>query len=178
MKYLVLCEGTNEKQILNLLLEHNKLIFEKDDLINLEIFHARQIVPNIESSIRAYNKDDITVIRIGDKLSDKLVIPESISHIIKEENIYNYLTRPELEMLLIINKGLFKKFNKIKSKIRPKIFAEENIHINKRFYDCTSDFWYQFYHKNIRALISDIKACKRLVKVVNNHDKYLADLLK
>lgn len=178
MKYLVLCEGTNEKQILDLLLDNNKLIFKRYDLINLEIFHARQIVPNIESHIRAYNKSDIKIIRIGDKFSDTLKIPESINHLIKKENINNYLTRPELEMLLIINKSLVKEYNKVKSKTKPKIFAKENININGYFYDCSCDFWYQFYHSNIKALIADIKDCKKIVKVVNKKDKYLADLLK
>lgn len=47
MKYLIMCEGTNEKTIIELLLEHNKLAFTQDDLINLEVYHARQFVPYI-----------------------------------------------------------------------------------------------------------------------------------
>ncbi len=42
MKYLVLCEGTNEVCIINLLLRYNKLKFTIDDLISLKPFNARQ----------------------------------------------------------------------------------------------------------------------------------------
>lgn len=178
MKYLVLCEGTNEKQVLELLLENDKLIFKKDELINLEIFHSRQIVPNIESHIRAYNSNNLKIIRIGDKFTDNLKIPTSIKHLIKKENISKYLTRPELEMLLIINKKLFKNYNKIKSKTKPKSFAKKYIQLNGHYYDCSCDFWHQFYINNIDGLISDILECKKLTKLNNKNDHYLADLLK
>ena len=66
MKYLVMCEGTNEKILIELLIEHKKLIFELDDLLNLEIYHARQLVPYIISQLKIYN-GEIKIIRIGDK---------------------------------------------------------------------------------------------------------------
>ena len=36
MKYLIMCEGPNELAIIRMLLEHDKLIFTEDDLLNLE----------------------------------------------------------------------------------------------------------------------------------------------
>ena len=35
MKYLIMCEGPNELQIINILLEHDKLILGRDDLVTL-----------------------------------------------------------------------------------------------------------------------------------------------
>ena len=35
MKYLIMCEGPNEIAIIKMLLEHDKLIFTEDDLLNL-----------------------------------------------------------------------------------------------------------------------------------------------
>ena len=35
MKYLVMCEGPNELEIIRMLLEHDKLIFTEDDLAEL-----------------------------------------------------------------------------------------------------------------------------------------------
>ncbi len=43
MKYLVMCEGNNEKAIMNLLLDANKLKITRDDLIELTPFHVRQL---------------------------------------------------------------------------------------------------------------------------------------
>ena len=33
MKYLVMCEGPNELEIIRMLLEHDKLVFSEDDLL-------------------------------------------------------------------------------------------------------------------------------------------------
>ena len=38
MKYLIMCEGPNELEIIRMLLEHDKLIFTEDDLLNLVPF--------------------------------------------------------------------------------------------------------------------------------------------
>ena len=46
MKYLIMCKGPNELEIIRLLLEHDKLIFTEDDLLNLVPYHARQIGTN------------------------------------------------------------------------------------------------------------------------------------
>ena len=34
MKYLIMCEGPNEFEIIRMLLEHDTLIFTEDDLLN------------------------------------------------------------------------------------------------------------------------------------------------
>ena len=46
MKYLIMCEGPNELEIIRMLLEHDKLIFTEDDLLNLVPYHARQVRNN------------------------------------------------------------------------------------------------------------------------------------
>ena len=40
---LILCEWKNEFEIVKLLLENNRLIFGKDDLLDLQAFHLRQL---------------------------------------------------------------------------------------------------------------------------------------
>ena len=164
MKYLIMCEGTNEKTIIELLLEHNKLAFTQDDLINLEVYHARQFVPYITSEVKHYS-GDIKVLRIGDKQSDILKIPQEISH---DKNIYKCRTSYELEILLIINEGLFKEFLKVKSKVSAKDFAKEYIKYNGKFYDGSCEFWQNYYHRRINNLVNNIKECKRLTKLKKN----------
>lgn len=46
MKYLIMCEGPNELEIIRMLLEHDKLILTEGDLLNLVPYHARQINNN------------------------------------------------------------------------------------------------------------------------------------
>lgn len=33
MKYLIMCEGPNEREIIRIMLEYDKLIFTEDDLL-------------------------------------------------------------------------------------------------------------------------------------------------
>ncbi|SHN56662.1 hypothetical protein SAMN02745247_01547 [Butyrivibrio hungatei DSM 14810] len=47
-RLLVMCEGSNEKKIMDILLEHSCLTFSEDDLLGLSIFHARQIKNNAQ----------------------------------------------------------------------------------------------------------------------------------
>lgn len=43
MKLLIMCEGPNEREIINILLENDCLKFTEDDLLGLTPYHARQI---------------------------------------------------------------------------------------------------------------------------------------
>ena len=85
MKYLIMCEGPNELEIIKILLEHNKLIFTNDDLLNLVPYHARQIGNNaaVKSALNLYH-GDIHILRIGDKLNDRLRIPQEYKSKIKD----------------------------------------------------------------------------------------------
>ena len=112
MKYLIMCEGPNELEIIRLLLEHNKLIFTEDDLLNLIPYHARQIGNNaaVRTALNLY-QGEVQVIRIGDKLGDELKIPREYKSKIKD--VKKYCTKPELEMLLIISESIEKEFEKV-----------------------------------------------------------------
>ena len=77
MKRLIMCEGSNELTIINILLENNALIFTEDDLLGLTPYHARQIKNNsqVRLELNMYPGTDVSVMRIGDKQTDRLVIP-------------------------------------------------------------------------------------------------------
>ena len=176
MKYLLLCEGPNEVCIVNLLLKYGKLKFNTDDLLALKPFNARQLTnPTIKSELRVYNKP-VIILRIGDTQRDKFVIPKELEKIVAKDRIHKYCTLPELEILLIINEGLYKKY--VRSKEKPKTFAKKNIFYNNRRYDQSNDFLLEYYSgKRIDILIQNLKEYKRLKKHKKD-ELYLADLLK
>jgi len=176
MKYLILCEGNNEKTIINMLLKKNKLKIKTDDLVGLTPFNARQLSnPTIKSQLKMYNKP-VIVLRIGDTQHDTLTIPNDLKNIVSKDRIKKYCTLPEIEILLIINENKYKEF--IKSKEKPKVFAKRNIIYNKKRYDQSSNFFEDYYSdKRINNLVNNLKKYKSLKK----HQKdelYLADLLK
>ena len=177
MKYLIMCEGPNEFEIIRMLLENDKLIFTEDDLLNLVPYHARQIENNaaVKTALNLYH-GDVKVLRIGDKLNDKLKIPKEYKG--KITDIKKYCTKPELEMLLIISENIDSEFEKVKSKTSPKAFSKENIVYNRSRYNNSTAFYRDYYGERIDLLVDTIKRYKRLKGKHQKDEFYLADLLK
>lgn len=161
MKYLIMCEGPNELEIINMLLEHDKLIFTEDDLLNLVPFHARQIKNNavLKTALNLY-QGEVEVIRIGDKLNDKLIIPAEYQKRVLA--VKKYCIKPEIEMLLIISENLNKEFEKVKSKTSPKSFSKDNIVYNRVRYNNNTKFYRDYYGNRIELLVDAIKRYKQL----------------
>lgn len=171
-----MCEGANEEEIINILLDNNKLKFTRDDLIGRKPYHIRGLKnPNIKSELKRYNKE-VLIYRIGDKQTDKLVIPSELKNIVFSKNIFKYCTKPELEILLIINEGMYK--NYLKSGKSPKDYAKENIRYNKRYYDNSTSFISDYYSgKRVRLLVSNIHEYRKNKKH-NQDELFLSELLK
>lgn len=176
MLYLLMCEGSNEEKLINLLLDNDKLKITRDDLIGRKPYNIRQLKnPVIKTELLHYSKP-VIIYRIGDTQTDKLTIPKELKKIVLEQNIYKYCTKPEMEILLIINENLLSKYNK--SKKSPKEFAEENIKLNGKYYDQTNIFLENYYGgKNIDKLVDNIIEYRR-IKKHNKDELFLADLLK
>lgn len=177
MKYLIMCEGTNELEIVRILLENDKFIFTEDDLLNLVPYHARQIIsnPTVKAALNLYH-GEVSILRIGDKLNEELKIPKEYRT--KIVSVKKYCTKPELEMLLIISENLISEFEKEKSKRSPKSFSKENIVYNKVNYNNSTLFYRDYYGKRIDLLVNSIKRYKQLKSKHQKDEFYLADLLK
>lgn len=177
MKYLIMCEGPNEKKIIELLLEHNKLNLDWDDLLGRQVYHARQIKnsPVVKTNLEFY-KGSVEVLRVGDKQSDKLVIPPEYKNQIKK--VTKYCTLPELEMLLILSEKKYKEYDKTKAQKHPKQFAKENISIGKRKYKNDTQFYADYYGENISKLVNAIREYKQKNKSHSAEQHYLVELIK
>lgn len=171
-----MCEGANEEKLMELLLDNNKLKITRDDLIGRRPYHIRGLDnPYIKSELRRYNKE-VLIYRVGDKQSDKLEIPKDLKDIVYKKNIFKYCTKPELEILLIINEKKYKEFTK--SKKNPKSFAKENIKFNKQNYDNSTSFYVNYYGgRRINFLVDNIKEYKKRKKH-NSDELFLSELLK
>lgn len=178
MRILLMCEGTNEEKILNILLDSNYLRISRDDLIEQRVFHIRSLKNSfVITQIKHYGLP-IKIYRIGDTQNDNLVIPKELKKYITKKEIYKYCTKPELEMLLILNEGLEQEYEKEKSYKTPKIFAKERIQLNDRKYDQSSEFYSLYFGgSKVKYLVSSIKRYKEY-KRHNKGELYLADLLK
>ena len=178
MKRLIMCEGPNELTLINILLENDALIFSEDDLLGLTAYHARQIKTNaqVRLALNLYDGNDVTVMRVGDKQTDRLLVPADFKE--KICAVDKYCTLPELEMLLIISEDLVKEYEKVKSTIRPKVFAKEHIWYNRERYDNSSQFYRDYYENDCGKLIHAIREYKRIRGSHEKDELYLADILK
>ena len=178
MKRLIMCEGANELEVINILLENEALIFSEDELLGLSAYHARQISKSaqVRLALNAYPGDDVLVMRIGDKQTDKLQIPADYAR--KICGVEKYCTLPELEMLLIISEGMVNEFEKVKSITGPKSFAKEHIRFNHVKYNNSTRFFGDYYGSNCPKLIEAIREYKRIRGSHRKDQLYLADILK
>ena len=173
-KILVLCEGPNEMKIIDLLLEHDKLIFNKEDLVGLVPYHARQLSAPILTPVLSIYTGKFDVYRIGDKQNDVLKIPKALKH--RVNSVTKYCTKPELEILLLLNERLYNNYLR-NGNNKPKQYAKKHVIYNRQRYDNSSYFYEEYYGNRIDNLVDNI----RKYKMVKEHEKdemYLADLLK
>lgn len=114
--------------------------------------------------------------RIGDKQSDEVKVPSDLKDYVSKSRIFKFCTKPELEILLIINEGMLKDYNK--SGLTPKQYALKNIKFNGRKYDQSTDFLINYYEKRVNNLVNNISEYKRIKKKHNKEEHYLCELLK
>ena len=179
MKLLVMCEGPNEKAVVDMLLDAECLEFTRDDLVNLTVYHARQLTaPIIKTALSIYT-GEFAVYRIGDTMTDKLSIPADYKDRIK--GVRKFCTKPELEMLLIIAEGKDAEFEKVKAgrnRIDAKAFCKANVVYNRKHYDNSTQFYWDYFGSDIETLVRVIKKYKQTHGAHKKDEEYLADLLK
>ena len=118
MKILIMCEGPNEKAVVEILLDAGCLKFSRDDLVGLDVYHARQ------------------------------------------------LTSPVIKANLNIYTGDFE------------VYRKANVVYNRKRYDNSTQFYRDYFGRDIDALVNSIKKYKQTHGAHNKGEGYLADLLK
>ena len=120
---ICICEGAAEQAIIELLLDHNSLVFAHDNLVGREVTRKRKS-SEIQSSFlnRAYQRR-VNILRILDSKKDSFKLPPLYAERYLVHNIY---TRPEIEMLLIIAEGQVEKYlQKDKTRYKPSSYCAE-----------------------------------------------------
>ena len=117
------CEGAAEEAIIELLLEHNSLIFSHNNLVKKAVTRKRS-ARDIQSSFlnQEYEKT-VNILRILDSPKDTFKLAPLYVDRFPVHNIY---TRPEIEMLLIIAEGQVEKYlQKDKTRYKPSSYCAE-----------------------------------------------------
>lgn len=168
-KYIAcICEGGAERAILDLLLENNKLIFEKENLIEEEILRCRKGKDFEERYLKKGFSEKITVYRILDSRRENFKLSPAYA---KKVDVINVITAPEIEMLVVLNEGMYLELKK--TRVKPSEFCKSKLKYKEiKTYD-----FVKTYFANIDILIHAIYEYKRISNVQNG-EWTIFDLLK
>lgn len=164
----VICEGSAENAIIDILLDCHKLIFDRSELIEETVLRTRSATSFESRYLRKDFKSKISIIRILDSRNENFKISKAYKNKI---DIINVITAPEIEMLIILNENKYNEYKK--SGKKPSIFCKDILKFkNVKSYD----FVYNYF-QNSEDLIRSIKEYTRISKI-NSNEYTLNDLLK
>lgn len=173
-KYIAcICEGSAERAILDLLLDNDKLIFEREQLIEEEIISCRKGKDFEEKYLRKGFEEKITIYRVLDSRREKFNLSKAYEN---KVDIKNVITAPEIEKLIICNEGKYKDYEKEKRKnpeLKPSIYCKVNLkYRNVKRYDFIKE-----YFSDMEVLINALHEYRRISKVHKN-EMSIWDLLR
>lgn len=173
-KYIAcICEGGAERAILDLLLDNDKLIFRREDLIEEEVLRCRSGREFEERYLRKGFTEKITIYRVLDSRREKFNLRKAYEH---KVDVKNVITAPEIEKLIICNEGKYKEFEKQKRKnssLKPSSYCKTNLNFkNVKSYDFVKE-----YFSDIKTLINALHEYRRISKIHRN-EMSLWDLLR
>lgn len=163
-----ICEGSAEQAIMDLLLENNKLIFSKEQMLEEEIIRCRS-AKNFENQyLRKGFDKKITVLRILDSRRENFKLSAAYKDKVK---VINIITAPEIEMLIIYKEGKYTEYKK--SGKKPSEYCKENL----KYSDVKNYEFVKNYFKDIDELVKAIYEHKRIANILKG-ERTLYDLLK
>ncbi len=163
-----ICEGTAEQVIVSKLLDADRLIFTRDDLLDGELIRTRGASAFEQRYLRKGFQDKITVLRVLDSRRENFKMSKAYEHKI---DVINVITAPEIEMLIILNEGKYDAYKR--SRKKPSDFCKEDLKMgsvkNREFVEN--------YFSNTDHLIAAIREYRRVSNVPAG-EYTLFDLLK
>lgn len=160
------CEGPSEVALINKLLDCDLLIFGRKEILDMRPIHFRQpktIAPLI--NILPPN-EEIVFYRIGDTQKEEFDL--SCFPLRKQYmTVKKVCTKPEVEILIIINENLYQQYIKVYKHFKPKQFVKINV---KNYVDFNN-------YIETHDLSSAITKYKKLKKHKKG-EMYLDDILK
>lgn len=168
-KYVAcICEGGAERAILDLLLDHHMLIFDRQQLLEEEVLRCRSAKEFEDKYLRKGFQEKITVYRVLDSRRENF----KLSTIYQSKiDVINVVTAPEIEILIIYNEGKYKEFKN--SGEKPSVYCKSTL----RYKDVKSYDFIQKYFADINVLKRALHEYRRVSKVQRD-EITLYDLLR
>ncbi|WP_347501006.1 hypothetical protein [Clostridium sp. chh4-2] len=152
-----ICEGGAERAILDLLLDQDKLIFSRAELLEEEVLRSRKGKDFEEKYLRKEFSGKIIVYRILDSRRENFKISKAYQDKVE---IINVVTAPEIEMLIICNEGKYKDFEKRKNML-PSEYCKSVL----KFKNVKSVTFVKKYFSDVSVLENSLNEYKRVSKI-------------
>jgi hypothetical protein len=141
--YALIAEGGSEHAMLDVLLKHDLLKFKKEQVLKEKVLRTRSGAKFQNEHLKqGFRGRKLIIYRVLDSKVENFKLGKAYQQ--KVEKIIDLRTRPEIEMLFIIHFDDYKKYNQVKSKMKPSDFAKQSygLHIgNVKAYDDVFAFW-------------------------------------
>ena len=163
-----ICEGSAETAIIDILVDHDLLIFPREEMLDEKVIRCRNAKRFEEQYLRKGFPAQISIIRILDSRREEFRLSRAYEHKI---DVINVITAPEIEMLMIHSEEMYDRFKR--SGKKPSEFCKTELKMDRvKSYEFVKD-----YFRNPQKLVDAIRAYRRTANIPK--DEYsLADLLK
>ncbi len=151
-----IAEGASETAIIDILLDHHLLIFERKEMLEERVLRCRSASTFESRYLRKGFSEKITVYRILDSRRENFRLSKAYEH---KVDVINVITAPEIEMLIIFNENRYDDFKK--SDMKPSEYCRA---VLKYRYVKTYDFIAQYF-SDPAILISAIKKYTELSRI-------------
>lgn len=161
-----LCEGAMEQAIIEILLDNNRLIFNRSQLLEEEILRCRSAKNFERDYLNKTTNEMITVYRILDSANENFKLSGPY---LNRVTVVNIITAPEIEMLVIHAEGKYDDYSR--KRMKPSDYVKQHLRLeNIKSYDFAKQ-----YFSDVNVLIEAILQHKQKSA---NKTGTLAELLK
>lgn len=134
-----LCEGSMEQAIMEILLENNRLIFEREQLLEEEILRCRSAKNFERDYLNKTTNEMITVYRILDSTNENFKLSGPY---LKRVTVVNIITAPEIEMLVIHAEGKYDDYSR--KRMKPSDYIKQHLKMGKiKSYEFAKKYFYR-----------------------------------
>ena len=163
---ICLCEGTAEEIVIKKLFDENKLVFKKGDFFEdeelLRIFTRIRKGSNLAKEFlnQDYGDRPINILRILDSKTEKFILGKVYNKRIESGGIkiFNILTRPEIEILMIVNEKHYSKFTNKRGKEKASEYCKRVFDVN----NVKSEKFLSDYYEDVEVLMNAIENYEKL----------------
>ncbi|MEX0381001.1 N-6 DNA methylase [Leuconostoc sp. MS02] len=157
----LLAEGAAEQAILDVLLDNDKLIYRREELLNEEILRERSATRFQRRYLGLGFSKKIKIYRILDSKGEQFKLGKAYQQ--KISDVTNLYTTPEIEILFVILHHDYDNYtNKQKSKLKPSVYVKQK-------YGVSLKTWTRFLlrYNRRRRITHDAKIYPRIPTI--NH---------